>query len=90
MRRTAFKAVTSSDDGVSPVVAEEGKPGGGPTKPFGPIALVIVLYVLTGMMQPTLVDVLKYRGAVGASIAMLPMLGKKEGGGAWAESQRSG
>lgn len=41
---------------------------------FGLPALM-ALYVLTGMLQPALIDTIKYTGGLGSIFAVLPMLG---------------
>jgi hypothetical protein len=76
MRRNVHKYNgVSAEEAASPT-AEEGAKLHGNNRLLSPVALVIVAYVVTGMLQPTLVDVLRYRHVLGAPIAMLPMLGK--------------
>jgi hypothetical protein len=76
MRRNVHKYNgVSAEEATSPVADEGAKlhPG---NQLFGSVAFVILAYVVTGMLQPTLVDVLRYRHVLGAPVAMLPMLGE--------------
>ena len=77
MRRALNKPYTTSPDDLqlTSVDADKADKDSSAMRPFASVWVVMTLYVVTGMLQPTIIDFIKYHGMIGAPHAMLPMLG---------------